>query len=459
MATDDTAIAPGSQVLARPQPLGVFGLPAGYLLIPADPAFDETRLALVAGRRPPAFPDGLAWYERALDGDLDGALAGLPAAPGVADDPLMAANRLVLDPSPEAFVQLRADAANLGDPAFAAHVDTLGFILGLLPEPPASGPDHVLGIHGVTAVAVDPQDGSGRPGSNEVDGVGGRLDGEILAMVLAARAVLDLEQRDRAAAVDRLEAAAQAAHPVSPALAGQLMGQLANAQLDDGGADRAAVTFQAALDLLAGTDLHVSRAELHVAAGALFQERSEAAPRLMAQAIDHYHQAMALVDAATAPETFAVANANLGLAYLMMPMSEASDQLRMGVAVQSMREALKYFTPDAHPERWSSTQLNLANALVYLPSKHQADNIAEAVGLYQEVLEQRAAERDPLGRARVLANQGNALAHLGHLEDAASRLQEARSLFVAYDEHDAARTVASLLDDLARHRASLTRDA
>lgn len=426
MATDDTAIAHGSRVLARPQPLGVFGLPAGYLLIPADPAFDETRLALVAGRRPAMFPDGLGWYERALDGDLDGARAGLPTpSADAADDPLMAANRLVLDPTPEAFVRLRADAAALADPAFAAHVDTLGFILGLLPEPPAG------------------------PG----------VDGEILAMVLAARAVLALEQRDRAAAVDRLEAAAQAAHPVSAALAGQLMGQLANAQLDDGGADRAAVTFEAALDLLAGTDLDVSRAELHVAAGALFQERSEAAPRLMAQAINHYHQAMALVDAATAPETFAVANANLGLAYLMMPMNEASDQLRMGVAVQSMREALKYFTAETHPERWSSTQLNLANALVYLPSKHQADNIAEAVGLYQEVLEQRDAERDPLGRARVLANQGNALAHLGHLDDAAGRLQEARSLFVAYDEHDAARTVASLLDDLARHRTSLTRDA
>ncbi len=431
MATSDSAIVPGNRLLARPQPLGVFGLPAGYLLIPADPAFDETRLALVAGRRPAVFPAGLAWYERALDGDLDGALAGLPSpSPSAAADgadPLMAANRMVLDPSPDAFLQLRADAASLGDPAFAVHVDTLGFILGLLPEPPDRGSEAV--------------------------------DGEMAAMVLAARAVLALERRDRATAVDSLEAAAQAAHPVSPALAGQLMGQLANAQLDDGGADRAAVTFEAALDLLAGTDLPVSRAELHVAAGALFQERSEAAPRLMAQAIDHYHQAMALVDADTAPETFAVANANLGLAYLMMPMNEASDQLRMGVAVQSMREALKYFTAEAHPERWSSTQLNLANALVYLPSKHQADNIAEAVGLYQEVLEQRDAERDPLGRARVLANQGNALAHLGHLDDARSRLQEARSLFVAYDEHDAAHTVASLLDDLARHQAGLARDA
>jgi len=425
METDERLAGPAAGVLARPQPLGVFGLPAGYLLIPADPAFDEVRLALVAGRRPASFPAGLAWYAHALDGDLDGALAALAG-----DGPVLAANRLVLDPSPEAFGWLRASASEVGDPAFAAHVDTLGFILGLLPEPPAVA----------------------SPGA---DGV----DGEIAAMALAARAVLALEQRDRAAAVDLLEAAAQAAHPVSPALAGQLMGQLANAQLDDGGADRAAVTFEAALDLLAGTDLNVSRAELHVAAGALFQERSEAAPRLMAQAINHYHQAMALVDAATAPETFAVANANLGLAYLMMPMNEASDQLRMGVAVQSMREALKYFTPGTHPERWSSTQLNLANALVYLPSKHQADNIAEAVGLYQAVLEQRDAERDPLGRARVLANQGNALAHLGHLDDAASRLQEARSLFVAYDEHDAAHTVASLLDDLARHRASLTRDA
>ena len=168
-----------------------------------------------------------------------------------------------------------------------------------------------------------------------------------------------------------MEEAARAADVVSPPLAGQLLGQMANAQIDDGGIKKAVITFEAALDKLAGTDLALSRAELHTSCGATYQEMSESAPRLMQQAINHYHQALALVTRESAPDVFAIANANLGLAYLMMPMNEASDQLRMGVAVQSMRDALEVFTPETHPDRWSSTQLNLANALIYLPSKHQ----------------------------------------------------------------------------------------
>jgi tetratricopeptide (TPR) repeat protein len=178
----------------------------------------------------------------------------------------------------------------------------------------------------------------------------------------------------------------------------------------------------------------------------------------MQQAIDHYHQAMALVNAQTAPETFAIANANLGLAYLMMPMNEASDQLRVGVAVQSMREALNHFTPESHPERWSSTQLNLANALVYMPSKHQAENIAEAVDLYEDVLSHRDRHDDPGGRARVLANQGNALAHLGLFEDAKARLHESRSIFEELEEDEAVRSVRGILDEIAKHESIRRQD-
>ncbi len=410
---DAGGLGKAHRLIPRPQPLGIFPLPAGYLLVPDGPAHDDVRGSLLAGRLPESFPDGLRFYEAAIAGDLEGAAALL------GDDLVSQVNRLVLDPTPELYAEVVAAVSDLGDESLGCHVDTLGFILGLRPSPPTG------------------------------DGV----DGEFEAMNQSAHATLALERRDSAAAIDHLEAAAQAAQPVSSALTGQLMGQLASIQLDEGGTKRAAVTFQAALDHLEGTDLALSRAELHVAAGAMYQEMSEAAPRLMQQAIDHYHQAMALVTAETAPETFAIANANLGLAYLTMPMHEASDQLRMGVAVQSMREALSVFTPETHPDRWSSTQLNLANALVYLPSKHQADNIAEAVDLYEGVLEHRDRNRDPLGRARVLANQGNALAHLGIFDDAKARLHEARSIFEEFDELDAVRSVRSVLDEIAKQES------
>lgn len=405
-------------VIERPQPLGIFPLPAGYLLIPAG--HGEVRAALLAGRRPDSWPAECRFYELALDGDVDGAIAALDGT-----DLVSRANRVVLDTGIESFDTLLADAGAAGDGPLVAFLETLGFVLGLRRRPP----------------------------------VADVLDGELAAFAYAAQASAALEGRDNAAAVEHLEAAAQAAHTVSAPMAGQLMGQLANAQLDEGGRQRAAVTFQAAIDALTGTDLHVSCAELHVAAGAMFQEMSEAAPRLMQQAINHYHQALALVNATNSPETFAIANANLGLAYITMPMIEASDQLRVGVAIQSMREALRIFTPETHPDRWSSTQLNLANALVYLPSKHQAENIAEAVELYEEVLGQRDRHRDPQGRARVLANQGNALAHLGHFDDAKLRLHEARAIFEEFEEREAVMAVRSILDEVAKQESIARQDA
>ena len=95
----------------------------------------------------------------------------------------------------------------------------------------------------------------------------------------------------------------------------------------------------------------------------------------------------------THPEMFAVINQHLALAYLIMPMSSEGDRIRVGVAVNSLRAALRVYTPQSHPVEWASTQLNLANALQYLPSVHQEQNLDEAVHLYEEVLQDRKSTR------------------------------------------------------------------
>ena len=146
----------------------------------------------------------------------------------------------------------------------------------------------------------------------------------------------------------------------------------------------------------------------------------------------------------------AAAHADLAAAYLTMPMVEASSQLRLGVAAQSLRSALTVYTREDHPEHWASVQLNLANSLVYTPSKHQADNLVEAVELYEAVLDARDRHTDPLGRARVLANQGNALAHLGIFTEARAKLYEARSLFEELGDEVSMRAVRGILDEVAR---------
>lgn len=401
-----------ASVVSRPQPVGVFALPAGYFLVPSDPELDEIRVGLCQGKLPETFPAKLDFYRLALEDDLEASMAAING-----DDLLARANRFLLEPSREELAALLSEASD--DPCMHSHIEMLGFVLGL---------------------ALDPPDPS-------------NADGEFAAQAHAARATLALERGDTAAAIEELEAGAQAASEAKTTLTGQILGQLANVQLDEGGTKRAGVTFQAAIDNLAGSDLFQALAELHVSAGAMYQEMSESAPRLMQKAIDHYHSALALVTSKVSPETVAIANANLGLAYITMPMTQASDQLRVGVAIQSMRDALDFFTPENNKDRWSSTQLNLANALVYMPSKHQGENIAEAVGLYEGVLQHRDRHTDPGGRARVLANQGNALAHLGIFDDAKAKLHEARALFEELEEDEAVRSVRSVLDEIAREES------
>ncbi|MBW0116777.1 hypothetical protein [Pseudonocardia abyssalis] len=394
--TTETTIAVTTLLAVRPQPLGAFPLPAGYLLVPAGEDTEDARLALLAGRVPDVWPARCRAHELAMAGDRDGALAALDGS-----DPVTRYNRFVLDPDGTG-----PPGAELGE--FAPLVDLVSFVLGRSDAPPERG----------------------------------AADGELAAVILAAQAAAVLAERDRAVAL--LDEAA--AHAGDSPLGGLLLG--ASAQLEP---PDAVARLERALRLLAGAeDLRTGRAELHLAlAGAL---HDPAHPQFLVRAIPHYHSALQLVLSSEAPELWASAHADLAAAYLTMPMTEASDQLRLGVAVQSLRNALKVFTREDHPERWASTQLNLANSLVYTPSTHQADNLVEAVELYEAVLEVRDRTTDPLGRARVLANQGNALAHLGMFDPAKAKLYEARFLFEEFGDHDSMRAVRGVLDEVARSR-------
>lgn len=405
----DTAIVEASTqpVLAiRPQPLGAFELPIGYLLIPAGPDTEPARLAMLAGCLPEQWPPRLVAHQLALAGDRDAALAAL-----VGTDPITRYNRFVLNSDLEDADDLRSV---LGE--FAPLVDLVSFALGRTDSPPAIG----------------------------------NADNEIAAVLLGATASQTLAE-DPPSTVATLDAAVEVARTVSRPLAGLLLGASASVCIESDDPGEAHERIAKALRLLAGADgLRVERAELHLSAAALLHEQTHDNPGLMAQAIPHYHSALQLVQREDAPLLWASAHANLAAAYLTMPMVEASGQLRLGVASQSLRSALTVYTRDGYPEEWASAQLNLANSLVYTPSKHQADNLVEAVELYEAVLAARDRHTDPLGRARVLANQGNVLAHLGAFKDAKAKLYEARSLFEELGDEESVRAVRGVLDEIAR---------
>ncbi|WP_200954697.1 MULTISPECIES: hypothetical protein [unclassified Nocardioides] len=399
----------GLSDLKRPQPLGLFPLPAGYLLIPAstDPAVDETRAQLASGNLPQEWPAALAAHQLAHAGDLDGAYAAF------GDDEVGAFNRYVIDPTGVDRDALRASLPQ----DLAPLVDVIAYACGLSNVPPEEG----------------------------------ETTGEVLALIRAARATSLLEAGDPAGAVDVLNDAAEAAEPVSAPLAAILLGNGAVIAHDHAlrGADPIN-ELGAVLKVLQGTDVPVARAELHLQRGLCLHELAATGRRPLTDAVDEYYSALQLVGQASAPQVWASANLNLGTAYLTMPMVEASDQLRAGIAMQALRGALEVFTQEDFPQEWASAQMNLANALVYTPSTHQGDNIVEAVERYEEVLEMRERQGDPLGRARILANQGNALAHLGVFDHAKSKLYEARFLFEEQGDVDAVLTVRSVLDEIAK---------
>ncbi|MBU3705625.1 MAG: hypothetical protein FGM50_02940 [Mycobacterium sp.] len=389
----------------RPQPLGAFPLPLGYLLIPASPDTEDARLALLAGRVP-EWPASLRAHELALADDRDGALAALSG-----DDAITRYNRFVMDPDGADPAELRSA---LGE--FGVLVDVVLFALGRSDTAPELG----------------------------------EADGELAATVLSAQASRALQNGDAPTAVALLDRAAEQAAAVSEPLRGVLLGAAASI-LDGPGA---VTRLNDALRALEGAeDLRIARAELHLALAGLLHEQAVDRPELLNNAVPHYHSALQLVWREEAPLLWASAHANLATAYLTMPMTEASSQLRLGVAAQSLRSALKVYTPEEYPEQWASVQLNLANSLVYTPSSHQGDNLVEAVELYEAVLAARDRDTDPLGRARVLANQGNVLAHLGAFDQAKAKLYEARFLFEELGDHDSVRTVRGVLDEIARQTA------
>ena len=171
-------------------------------------------------------------------------------------------------------------------------------------------------------------------------------------------------------------------------------------------------------------------------------------PGLLGEAVRTYHLALRLLKPTSQPERYAFAHSNLALAYLAMPVGDARDKLRRGIAVQSLREALKVYTREAYPAEWASVTLNLANALQHLPTTHPVENLIEAVGMYDELLLARPQEADPLGHARVLANQGTALGHLGIHDQAKLKLVAAQDIFRRHGDHDALATVTAALADV-----------
>jgi|GEM_PF-579696 len=259
----------------------------------------------------------------------------------------------------------------------------------------------------------------------------------VRAYAMAARAYLSASNEDTAAAIAQLRQASELIASASPATAARYIGEAATIANDTGvDATRLLMDLENASDALNGLAFDELCGELHMMRAGMLMEKGAQRPSLLLQAVQCFQKATQALPRRRYPEAYAQCHLNIAISYLSMPMNEHASKLRGAIAVQSLREALGVFTPADHPEYWQAATINLANALQHLPSAHLAENMLEAVRLYETVLEHRT---DPSPqRARLLANLGNALAHLGRFDEAKVRLCDARTMFVQEGVADAA---------------------
>ncbi len=387
--------------LPRPQPIGIQPLPTGYLLLP--PVVDGAALLeLLRGRIPAALPDAWEFYRAALNGKTATAVALLATDCSTLGE----YNRFVLAGSAADYARLRERLPV----DLIPFLDAAAFTMGVIDQAPTAG----------------------------------EADGELRAHLLLVQASAQIEQGGGAAALEMLKEAAGCAAE-SPLFRAQLLAAEADLRRDLMGSDTEVISlYRAALRALHGSPLTDLQSGIWLNLGTALQERGE-----MVEAAKAYQEALRFITRESDPEAYALAQNNLALTYLSAPMSEAGDQLRSAIAISALREALTVYTRQTHPAQWASTQLNLANALQYLPSSHPAENLAEAVRLYEDLYAVRRRDTDPLSYARLRANQGTALAHLGIFDHAVSNLREAQGIFRTHNESDAAATVETTLEQIA----------
>ncbi|MEM0961183.1 MAG: tetratricopeptide repeat protein [Bacteroidota bacterium] len=396
----------------HPQPIGVFAAPATYVLLPDVEAHADLVAAILdRGAWPSEVPAAWAFVGHLLDGDPEAAYAAVP------DGPEAAYNRFLLAPSEDGYAALAADASG----AARGLVQAVGTVYGYETDPLA-----------------DPPEAWAAP---------------LRAFVLATRAGRKLRAGETEAGLADLEAAEEAARGKARAVAARLVATRARTLHElQGPSPTLVALYQRAEQELKQTAMTRLHGLTLLGLGGLYQEMAAGQRHLLLEAARAYQRASQIFTDEADPERRALALNNLALAYLAVPLTQATDKLRTAIAVQALRDALEITTRETHPEEWAATTLNLANALQHAPSGDPEGHLWQAVELYEEVLEVRTPEADPGGHARTLANQANALAHLGAFSRAIPRFIDARDRFRQLGDADAAETVDVALAEIAAAR-------
>lgn len=309
-----------SHQLLHPQPLGVFPLPAAYLVVPPVSGADEVCAILLDGYVPERVPIALRFYTLALANEKHAAWLALTE-----DSSLEARyNRFVLQSKPAQYACLRHEL----DGELAALLDLVAYTAGIIEAPP----------------------------------VADRLHGEVAGCVLPAQAAYALAHHHPDRAIAALCRAVEEVSPISPLFAAQLLADLAEMYVQYAHVPAALQALRDALALTSGRGLPDLRAYFALRLGALCQDHANGQETLLHEASVWYEEALRYYTRIDAPEPFAAAHHHLALTYLAMASRENSARLFLERAASSLHEALMVYTAETHYEYWRSAQSSLTRA-------------------------------------------------------------------------------------------------
>jgi len=267
---------------------------------------------------------------------------------------------------------------------------------------------------------------------------------DIQALLSLMRSVRETSSGNRKLATEALDEAVKLIKGLSPVFEAHLLYKKALLIFESKGENYHLLSlYEEILKTLKDTKADWLKGEIYFQMGNMFSTFGN-----LHEAIKHYNLALEHKDRDKERYTWALIQNNKGLAYLSIPVQDVEDHMRLAYGVQCLKKALEVFTKKSFPEEWASATLNYANALQYLPTADPVKNLLKAIELYKEVAHYREQKGDREGYARALANMGNALAHLGRLDEAKDKLITARRTFMSMGMSDEVSAIDEIMNEI-----------
>lgn len=402
--------------MLKRQPIGVFPGTAGFFLLPPIHNADTIMPSLLQGFIPKPCPKEWKFFLAAIEGEPVERVEEL-----LPDTKEGYFNRFILYPEEQHY--MKAKSMVEGD--LLLLLDAVAWRLNMKQEPPRY---------------------------NDI------TSDEIRAFILATHAYDAFQKDNWMKGIQLLQEAAQIVKGISPIFSARLLSEVAATKQSIGMIDNELVDlYKTALSLTEHSSFEDMRAELTFQLGTAYQELADRNNAYYLEAIKCYNKALKTYRKDNYPEAYAMVHMNLALAYLAMPPNAHNYHLKSAMAIQSLREALRFLNKENHTDLWCSATINLANALQYAKSSHIEDNLWEAVALYEDVLKVRTKESDPHGYARLIANQGTALSHLGAFSSAVPKLNEAKQIFEELGDRESIKVVEDMLLEIKMKQEELSK--